>query len=64
VEPRAHGGGLRHALRRSRQRQEETNMRWKDKPHGVSITLLEIHVFAHIDRNMLLGNVALIRRIE
>ena len=39
-------------------------MRWKDKPHGVFITLLVIHVFAHIDRNMLLGNVALVRRIK
>ncbi|SEB19180.1 MFS transporter [Variovorax sp. YR216] len=30
-------------------------MRWKDKPHGVLIALLMIHVVAHIDRNMLLG---------
>ncbi|MBQ0945428.1 MFS transporter [Ideonella sp. 4Y16] len=30
-------------------------MRWKDKPNGVLIALLAIHVIAHIDRNMLLG---------
>lgn len=30
-------------------------MPWKDKPHGVLIALLAIHVIAHIDRNMLLG---------
>ena len=30
-------------------------MRWKQSPHAMLITLLVIHVIAHIDRNMLLG---------
>ena len=30
-------------------------MRWKESPQAVLITLLVIHVIAHIDRNMLLG---------
>jgi len=30
-------------------------MRWKNSPHAVLVSLLVVHVLAHIDRNMLLG---------
>jgi MFS family permease len=48
---------VRDALRTPRRRRDhtETTMSWKKSPTAVLITLLVIHMLAHIDRNMLLG---------